>query len=141
MTRGWGSGTRPGCWPATVAGESPGPWVLVQISAPVASGPLWEHLVAWHRDRLVVVRAGDLRGSQVQISRGSSWERTAQDLASELTNNPAVGGLAGCAHEVVLFGAAGAVVVSRQDPASAGGGHPAFSLIFDPAGDGGRVGV
>ncbi len=130
---GLGFRDRPDCWPAAIAGEDPGPWVLVQMSAPVASGPLWEHLQRWHRDRLVVVvRAGDLRRSQVQISRGLSWERTAQDLAWELTNNPAVRGLAECAHVVVLFGAAGAVVVSRQDTAAATGGRPAFSLIFDP---------
>ena len=129
---GLGFRDQPDCWPAAVTRGEPGPTVLVQMSAPVACGPLWEHLVRWHRDRLVVVvRAGDLRRNQVQISRGLSWERTAQDLTWELTNNPAVRDLAGCAHVIVLFGAAGAVVVSRQDPAPAGG-HPAFSLIFDP---------
>ncbi len=132
---GLGFRDRPDLWPAAIAGEIPGPWVLVKMSAPVAAGALWEHLLHWHRDRLVVVvRVEDLRRSQVQISRGLSWERTAQDLAWELTHNPDVRGLAECAHVVVLFGAAGAVVVSRQDPeAAAAGGHPAFSLIFDPA--------
>ena len=115
-------------------GETPGPWVLVKMSAPVAVGALWEHLLRWHRDRLVVVvRVEDLRRSQVQISRGLSWERTTQDLAWELTHNPDVGRLSECAHVVVLFGAAGAVVVSRQDPPPAtASGQPAVSLIFDP---------
>ena len=67
----------------------PGPWVLVKMSAPVAAGALWEHLLRWHRDRLVVVvRVEDLRRSQVQISRGLSWERTTQDLAWELPTTP-----------------------------------------------------
>ena len=131
---GLGFRDRPDRWPAAVAGETPGPWVLVKMSAPIAAGALWEHLLRWHRDRLVVVvRVEDLRRSQVQISRGLSWERTTQDLAWELTHNPDVGRLSECAHVVVLFGAAGAVVVSRQDPPpAAASGHPAFSLIFDP---------
>ena len=131
---GLGFRDRPDRWPAAVGGETPGPWVLVKMSAPVAAGALWEHLLRWHRDRLVVVvRVEDLRRSQVQISRGLSWERTTQDLAWELTHNPDVGGLSECAHVVVLFGAAGAVVVSRQDPPpAAASGQPAVSLIFDP---------
>lgn len=35
----------------------------------------------------------DLRGTEVQISRELSWERTAQDLAWELVHNPRVNGL------------------------------------------------
>ena len=89
---GLGFRDRPDRWPAAVGGETPGPWVLVKMSAPVAAGALWEHLLRWHRDRLVVVvRVEDLRRSQVQISRGLSWERTTQDLAWELTHNPDVG--------------------------------------------------
>jgi RyR domain len=120
-------------WPAAVADETPGPWVLVKMSAPVASGALWEHLLRWHRERLVVVvRIDDLRRSQVQISRGLSWERTAQDLSWELTHNPDVSDLSRCAHVVVSFGAAGAVLMSRPDSRSAEtGGRPDFRLVFD----------
>jgi len=81
----------------------------------------------------VVVKIDDLRRSQVQVSRGLSWERTAQDLAWELTHNPAVNGLSRCAHVVVSFGAAGAVVMSRPDPGTAETGKPLdFRLVFDP---------
>jgi RyR domain len=130
---GLGFRDRPDRWPALIAGREQGPWVLVAMSAPVAAGALWQHLVSWHRDRLVaVVSAGDLRRSRVQISRGLSWERTAQDLAWELTNNPDVRGLSECAHVVVTFGAAGAVVVSRPGRRDGAGDHPYFSLVFDP---------
>ena len=112
----------PDRWPAAIAGETPGPWVLVKMSAPVTSGALWEHLLRWHQDRLVVVvKVEDLRRSQVQISRGLSWERTVQDLSWELTYNPHVSGLSRCGHVVVSFGAAGAVLVS----------HPDSWLVFD----------
>ena len=52
---GLGFRDRPDRWPAAVAGQAPGPWVLVKMSAPVAAGALWEHLLRWHRDRLAVV--------------------------------------------------------------------------------------
>ena len=109
---GLGFRDQPDRWPAVVAAEKAGPWLLVRTTAPVASGALWEHLLAGHRGRLVaVVSAEDLRRSRVQVSQGLSWERTAQDVAWELTNNPDVRGLAQCAHVVVQFGAAGAVMV------------------------------
>lgn len=131
---GLGFRDQPDRWPAVAAAQEAGPWLLVRTGAPVASGALWEHLVAWHHDRLVaVVSASDLRRSRVQISQGLSWERTAQDVAWELANNPDVQGLARCAHVVVQFGPAGAVVVSRPQPPAGPGGHPQVSLIFDPA--------
>ena len=131
---GLGFRDRPDRWPAVVAAERPGPWVLLKVSAPVGGGALWRHLLRWHRDRLVVVASvEDLRRSHVQVSRGLSWERTAQDLLWELTQNPDVRALSDCAHVVIAFGAAGAMVVSRPDPPAAGrGGHLACSLVFDP---------
>ena len=132
---GLGFRDQPDRWPAAVAADQAGPWLLVKTGAPVASGPLWQHLSARHNDRVVaVVSAQDLRRSRVQISRGLSWERTAQDVAWELANNPDVRVLARCAHVVVQFGAAGAIVVSRPEPPTApAGSHPPVSLIFDPA--------
>ena len=115
-----------------VAAEKVGPWLLVRTTAPVASGALWEHRwpgigPAGRRQRRRP------RRSRVQVSQGLSWERTAQDVAWELTNNPDVRGLAQCAHVVVQFGAAGAVMVPRQPPAGPADGLPLVSLVFDPA--------
>jgi RyR domain len=130
---GLGFRDRPDRWPAVVASQVPGPWVLVKMSAPLAGGALWDHLFRWHRERLVVVvRVEDLRASQAQISRGLSWERTAQDLVWELMYNRDISALSRCAHVVVSFGAAGAVLASRQAPSAVTGDHPAFWLVFDP---------
>ncbi|MBN1483304.1 MAG: ATPase [Chloroflexia bacterium] len=124
-------------WPQAIRGESR-PWVLLKMSQPVAQGRLWEHLVGHLSDRLVVVMTvNDLRRTEVQISQGLSWERTAQDLAWELVHNPRVNSLARCAYAVISLGTAGVVIMSR--PRIPGGeldktSRPRFTLVFDPDG-------
>jgi len=120
---GLGFRDAPDRWPA--AGDDA--WLVLKTTAPVATGALWDHLCRRREagSRLVVVlHVDDLRRDQVQVSRGISWERTAQDLAWELAHNPDLRSFAACAHVVVSFGAAGAVVSSRR------GG---ITLVFDPA--------
>ncbi len=124
-------------WPLPETAGRP-PWVVLKMSAPVASGPLWDRLHSQMSERLVVVvTIDDLRLSAAQISRELSWESSAQDLAWELAFNPSVNALSRCAHVVVSFGPSGALVFSRPDapvkkndenqpPASR------FTLLFDP---------
>lgn len=115
-------------WPTALTNGTSKPWVLVKMAAPVAEGKLWDHLRENHADRLaVLITVNDLRRSQVQISRQVSWERTAQDLAWELLYNPHVNGLTQCAHVIVSFGTAGAILLSRQSEAA-----PNALLLFDP---------
>ncbi len=107
------------------------PWILLKMARPLAQGPLWEHLHRNFSDRLIVVATvDDLRLSEVQISRELSWERTAQDVFWELVHNPCVNSLSHCAHVVISFGPAGAILLSRQE----GQDQPTFqcSLFFDP---------
>jgi hypothetical protein len=80
---------------------------------------------------VALIPIDDLRGTQVQVSRELSWERTAQDLYWELVHNPKVNGLSLCAHVVVYFGAAGAALLSRR-MGDDGAGSPRCSLLFDP---------
>ena len=92
------------------------PWILLKMARPLAQGPLWEHLHQNFSDRLIVVATvDDLRLSEVQISRELSWERTAQDIFWELIHNPCVNSLSHCAHVVISFGTAGAILLSRQE--------------------------
>jgi hypothetical protein len=72
---------------------------------------------------VAVMTVNDLRLSEVQISRELSWERTAQDLAWEIVYNPRINSLSRCAHVVVSFGTAGAIIFSRNRG----------KLLFDPA--------
>lgn len=119
----------PSAWPSAVNDISTDvSWIVLKAAKPIAQGSLWDKLHSQHADRLVVITtANDLRLSEVQISRELSWERTAQDLFWELLHNPCVNGLAHCAHVVVSFGAAGAVLLSRQT-----GEASRCTLVFDP---------
>jgi hypothetical protein len=104
---------RPELWAGLLADRSRDPWIVHKMSCPVASGKLWTHLHREHPARLVVLmRAEDLRRTEVQVSRALSWERTAQDVAWELLHNPRVRELADCAHVVVSFETSGALLLS-----------------------------
>ena len=117
----------PKLWPASIKSERASPWILVNTARPVAQGALWNHLYKNHCDRLIaVMTANDLRSEQVQISRGLSWERTAQDLLWELQHNIHVNRLAQCAYVIVSFGTAGALLYSRKT-------DPGATLFFDPS--------
>ncbi len=122
----------PELWPAALQSKGKArPWILLKMARPLAQGPLWEHLHKDFSDRLVVVATvDDLRLSEVQISRELSWERTAQDVFWELLHNPCVNSLSHCAHVVISFGPAGAILLSRLDKKN----QPSFqcSLFFDP---------
>ena len=118
----------PAFWPKALSSDRR-PWVLLKMARPVARGKLWEHLRSNCADRLIVVMSvNDLRLTEVQISRELSWERTAQDLAWELVHNPRINALSRCAHVVVSFDTAGALLLSTQEE-----GPPGCQLFFDPA--------
>lgn len=126
----------PDLWPQSLTAEGPRPWILLKMAQPVAEGRLWEHLRENFADHLVVVTTvNDLRRTEVQISQGLSWERTAQDIAWELVHNPRVNGLARCACVVVSFDTAGAVLLSRlraEGDAAEERTVPRCFLFFDP---------
>lgn len=114
-------------WPASLTAPGSRPWVLVKTSRPVAQGELWDHLCANHAEKLItVMTVNDLRLSEVQISRGISWERTAQDLVWEVLYNRDLRSLVQCAHVVISFNAAGAFLYSRD-----GDRERPCNLIFD----------
>ncbi len=106
---------QPELWPKALTTAGKNPWIVVKIASPIAQGPLWEHLHKNHAERLLVVlTANDLRQTEVQISQGLSWERTAQDVAWELVHNPHVNSLTQSAYIVVSFGTEGAVLFSQS---------------------------
>jgi integrase len=125
-------------WPAallsTDSRENLPAWILLKMAKPIAQGPLWEHLVTHFADRLIVTLAiNDLRLMNVQVSRDVSWERTAEDLAWELLNNPLVNSLSQCAHVVVSFYTAGAFLLSGGlGRPRMGNTAPRAELLFDP---------
>ncbi len=126
---------RPDLWPQALTAKGRRPWIVVKMAEPVAQGALWEHLRQEFADRLVVVTTvKDLRRTEVQISHGLSWERTAQDVGWELVHNPCVNGLTRCACVVVSFDTGGAVLLSRlhpEEPAAEAPVAPKCHLFFD----------
>jgi hypothetical protein len=115
-------------WPQSLSKSNSKPWILLKMSRPVAQGRLWSNLLQNHADRLIVVMTvEDLRLSQVHISRQISWERTAQDLMWEILYNPHVNEIMQCAHAIISFNTAGAILLSKKS-----GSSPDAFLFFDP---------
>jgi hypothetical protein len=125
---GLGFRDQPDLWPRALTGNSKKAWILLKMAHPVVQGKLWDYLQRTHAGRLVVAMTiNDLRRSQVQITRQVSWERTAQDLMWELLYNPRVNLLTRCAHVVVSFDTAGAILFSRRAKQT-----PSVFLLYDP---------
>lgn len=125
-------------WPGCLSDQKNRPWIILKMSQPVGKGSLWERLLENYADRLIVLTTvSDLRRTEVQISKGLSWERTAQDVIWELMHNPQINSLSRCACVVVSFGAAGAVIHERS-PIEPNATRPVASslgisqLVFDP---------
>jgi hypothetical protein len=115
-------------WPRFGDGGARQPWIVLKMSAPVAQGDLWWELIRNHADQLVVVTsAEDLRVAPARISRGSSWERTVEDVSRELTSHPILKELARCRHLVVRFGNEGVYWRAR----GTADGSFQVSLVFD----------
>lgn len=122
----------PNLWPDAIAADATPNWILVKMAKPVAQGLLWTHLQEHHADRLItIIPVEDLRHTEVHISRGLSWERTAQDVAWELIHNPCVNSLSSCHHVIISFGTAGAILM-KNDVVGEKRALQEFKLFFDP---------
>jgi len=124
---GLGFRDREDLWPRAIRDGAMPRWVLLRTVKPVTEGALWERLQPFADRTIVVIRIDDLRLGGMHVTRELSWERTAQDLLSELCNDER---LMGCAHVVVSFTTAGALVLSGKGGAE---GEPSCRLVFDPA--------
>ncbi len=84
---------------------------------------------------IVVTTVDELRRSEVQISQGLSWERTAQDVVWEITHNPRVNGLSRCFATIVSFNTEGAILLfGKHDMEGSEKETPGTCarLFFDP---------
>ncbi|MEU5545523.1 hypothetical protein AB0G85_24470 [Streptomyces sioyaensis] len=109
------------------------PWVLYKMSQKAATGMLWEYILDrlhqkddWLADKLIVVTTvARLRDAGAEISRDLSWERSVQDVASEILRNDAIQTLAQCRNVIVSFGPTGALLIRREDQI------PTYTLVYD----------
>ncbi len=84
-------------------------WVVLKLTGPIGKSPLWDEVTRQCRNNLVViVPAEELRRRDVRLSRGLSWEATAEDLAAELQNNPQMTPMLKARHLIVTFQSDGA---------------------------------
>ncbi|MCB1090308.1 MAG: AAA family ATPase [Verrucomicrobiae bacterium] len=124
-----GNGFRddPRAWPSALKGANQ-PWVIHKVSSPLAGGLLWERLAKSHHEkRMVVVTAEALRQiTEVQLSSGLSWERTARDFVFQIQRSPYLRALQQCPYLVVLFGLEGAILYRGGEL------ETPSTLIFDP---------
>ena len=110
-------------------------WIVLKTSAPLCHGAFWWALSRPKecRDRLVVVVSlRDLRTSEIRVSHGISWERTAQDLVRELSQSPLLEGLRQVRHVIVTAHGEGALWMERLNETGPNGEQHRFTLLFDP---------
>ena len=113
-------------WPESLKQDTPGR-LLLRWSRPNFSQDqkFWTTLKKKFADRItVVVTLNDLRLGDMQISRGLSWERTAQDVVREIVKPNR---FEGCAHVIVSLETEGAIVLSKGE----GSGWKS-RLYYDP---------
>lgn len=117
-------------WPAFFndQNEKKPEWIIATMSHPVCRGDLWLKLRQDYSDKLVlIVSARNLRLSDVMISTGQSWERTIQDLLTELKTNPTLADIVKCKNLLITFGTEGVLWLTNP-----GEERPSCQLIFDP---------
>lgn len=101
-------------------------WIVLKLTGPIGKNALWDEIASQCQKNLVViVPAEELRRRDVRLSRGLSWEATAEDLAAELRGNPQLASLLEARHLIVTFQSDGAFWFDN-DPA---GGKS--MLVFD----------
>ncbi len=112
---------RPEEWLPILEGDAPPKHIILKMSAPLAQGPLWDHLAGKFSEALTVYcSVGDLRKEFAPIGQPLSWERTASEVVAAVQAHPA---LKTAARVVVSLGFSGAVLVSSDHR---------HGLIFDP---------
>ncbi|MET7616701.1 AAA family ATPase [Streptomyces sp. NPDC005408] len=129
---GLGYCSTPNHWPKAVTDDTQNPWVVIKLGgASVADegNGLWEKLSQRRNKVVAVTTADDLRREKaIEISKGTSWERTARECADVLQNDPRLQKLVQCRYVIVLFDPTGALVFDRD---ARGSGR--YFLFFDPA--------
>lgn len=118
-------------WPSILGVEQKDQpqWVVLKQSGAIGKGDLWKEIAARCKENLVlIVSADQLRGAEVRIHRGLSWEATAEDLSVELKSNPALQPLLEARHLIITFRSDGAFWLNNNKA-----GAKSSLLVFDAA--------
>lgn len=115
-------------WPlhTSADGRNCPDWVVLKLTGAIGESALWKEITRSCSENLVViVPAEELRRREVRLSRGLSWEATAEDLVIELNRNPQLKPLLKARHLIVTFQSDGAFWLDN-DPSGA-----KSLLVFD----------
>lgn len=110
-------------WPSSLRRRSERPdQIILKMTNPLASGPLWGLLVEDYAPILTVYFSlGDLRKEDARVGQALSWEEISTDIVQAVKGHKE---LSRVARVIVSLGASGAVVVEREGPSSS---------VFDPS--------
>ena len=102
-------------WPAALREGGRPCQIVIKLGGAPVDGPLWQHLLDHHADRLtVVVGIASLRDRGADVSTGLSWDQTIEDLDREFREGPSSQDLARCKRTIVYFpGGSGAASYTR----------------------------
>jgi hypothetical protein len=92
-------------------------WIIYRPYPPVFKGNLWRSVSPNLGEKSVLVlSASDLRGLDVSISKGLSWEQTLQDLITEIycERNLSLHPLRTTAYVVISFGNTGTLLIHNS---------------------------
>lgn len=112
------------------------PWLIIKVAWRILDNPLLIELVEqWGRRLIIVAPVDDLRRDEIQLSRGLSWERTAQDLSWEFHYNPRMRVFADAHALVVPIGLSGVWYAQHHTHTKRANAiaHTTNTLVFDPA--------
>jgi hypothetical protein len=112
------------------------PLVILKVAWPILDNPLLISLAKMCGDKLIVIcPIDDLRRDKLQISRGLSWEQTAQDISWEYNYNPRMKIFSEIKSLIIPIGLAGAWISNNYESnESFTKTEPLSSLVFDPSG-------
>jgi hypothetical protein len=120
--------------PKRKTGEEP--LIILKVAWPILDNPLLTSLAKKFGERLVVIcPIDDLRRDKLQISRGLSWEQTAQDISWEYSYNPRMKIFSEIKSLIIPIGLAGAWVSNSCNVIDSSKKTSSLpSLVFDPSG-------
>ena len=110
-------------------------WMIYRPYPPIFQGNLWHSLrPCLGQKGVIVLYSSDLRMVDVSISKGLSWEKTIQDIITEIycERNITLHPLREAAYVIISFGHTGTLLIHNSSTQE--GTDPEIQFFFDPMG-------
>ncbi|MGB9927712.1 MAG: AAA family ATPase [Methanosarcina sp.] len=111
-------------WPKALKGNNK-PIIVYIMYPPFFKGELWNHVIKSYKENLILIlNVDDLRKAGTNISRSLSWEKSAIDFLSEISNKKELADIKELRNVVTRFNYEGAILYKGFTEKS--------KLYFDP---------